>query len=184
MLVLNFNPFPNLESERLLLRRIDENDVKEIFEMRSDAENMKYIPRPLVKNHEEALEHLAMIDSGIEKNEAINWGITVKRSSKLLGIIGFYRTKHEHYRSEIGYMLLPEIHGKGTASEAVGIVVEFGFNEMKLHSIEAIIDPENGASEKVLQKNGFVKEGHLKENEFYDGKFIDSVIYSRLNTKF
>ena len=110
MLVLNFNPFPNLESERLLLRRIDENDVQEIFEMRSDAENMKNIPRPLVKNHEEALEHLAMIDSGIEKNEAINWGITVKGSSKLLGIIGFYRTKHEDYRSEIGYMLLPEIH--------------------------------------------------------------------------
>ena len=183
MLVLNFNPFPNLESDRLLLRRIDENDLKEIFVMRSDAENMKYIPRPLLKNHEEALEHFAMIDSGIEKNESINWAITIKGSSKLLGIIGFYRTKHEHYRSEIGYMLLPEIHGKGIASEAVGIVVEFGFKEMKLHSIEAIIDPENGASEKVLQKNGFVKEGHLKENEFYDGKFLDCFIYSRLNTK-
>ena len=111
MLILNFNPFPNLESERLLLRRIDKNDMLEIFAMRSDAENMKYIPRPLVKNHEEALEHLAMIDSGIENNEAINWAITIKGSSKLLGIIGFYRTKHEHYRSEIGYMLLPEIHG-------------------------------------------------------------------------
>jgi ribosomal-protein-alanine N-acetyltransferase len=52
---------------------------------------------------------------------------------------------------------------------------------MKLHSIEAVIDPENAASEKVLQKNGFVKEAHLKENEFYDGTFIDSVIYSRLS---
>ena len=181
MLVLNFNPFPNLESDRLLLRRIDKNDVQEIFAMRSDAETMKYIPRPLVKNNEEALEHLAMIDSGIENNEAINWAITIKGSSKLLGIIGYYRTKHEHYRSEIGYMLLPEIHGKGIASEAVGIVVEFGFHEMKLHSIEAVIDPRNGASEKVLQKNGFIKEAHLKENEFFEGKFIDSVIYSKLN---
>lgn len=181
MLVFNFNPFPNLESERLLLRRINENDVKEIYEIRSDAENMKYISRPLVKNLEEALAHLAMINSGIEKNEAINWAITIKGNSRLLGIIGFYRTKHEHYRSEIGYMLLPEIHGIGIASEAVGIVVNFGFEEMKLHSIEAIIDPKNGASEKVLQKNGFIKEAHLKENEFYDGKFIDSVIYSRLN---
>ena len=181
MLVLNFNPFPNLESDRLLLRRIDKNDVQEIFAMRSDAETMKYIPRPLVKNNEEALEHLTMIDSGIENNEAINWAITIKGSSKLLGIIGYYRTKHEHYRSEIGYMLLPEIHGKGIASEAVGIVVEFGFHEMKLHSIEAVIDPRNGASEKVLQKNGFIKEAHLKENEFFEGKFIDSVIYSKLN---
>jgi ribosomal-protein-alanine N-acetyltransferase len=79
-------------------------------------------------------------------------------------------------------MLLPEIHGKEIASEAVGIVVEFGFNEMKLHSIEAVIDPRNSASEKVLQKNGFIKEAHLKENEFFEGEFIDSVIYSRLNT--
>jgi ribosomal-protein-alanine N-acetyltransferase len=181
MLVLNFNPFPNLESDHLLLRRIVEGDAQEIFALRSDAENMKYIPRPLVKNHEEALGHLAMIDSGIEKNEAINWAITIKGSSKLLGIIGFYRTKHEHYRSEIGYMLLPEIHGKGIAAEAVGIVTKFGFNEMKLHSIEAVIDPRNGASEKVLQKNGFVKEAHFKENEFFEGKFLDSVIYSKLN---
>ena len=181
MLTLNFNPFPNLESKRLVLRRMDKIDVKEIFAMRSDPEIMKYIPRPLAKNEEEALEHLALIDSGLEKNEAINWAITIKGSSKLVGIIGFYRTKHEDYRSEIGYILLPEVNGKGIASEAVEIVVEFGFNEMNLHSIEAVIDPENIASEKVLQKNGFVKEGHFKENGFFNGKFIDSVVYSRLN---
>jgi len=51
---------------------------------------------------------------------------------------------------------------------------------MKLHSIEALIDPDNIASEKVLQKNGFVKEEYLNENEFFDGKFLDTVIYSRL----
>ena len=181
MLTLNFNPFPNLESKRLMLRRMDKIDVKEIFAMRSNPEIMKYIARPLAKNEEEALEHLALIDSGIEKNEAINWAITIKDSSKLVGIIGFYRTKHEDYRSEIGYILLPEVHGKGIASEAVEIVVDFGFNEMKLHSIEAVIDPENIASEKVLQKNGFIKEGHFKENGFFDGKFIDSVVYSLLN---
>jgi ribosomal-protein-alanine N-acetyltransferase len=51
---------------------------------------------------------------------------------------------------------------------------------MQLHSIEAIIDPENRASERVLQKSGFVKEAHILENEFYDGKFLDTVIYSLL----
>ena len=66
-------------------------------------------------------------------------------------------------------------------SEAINEVVNYGFEVMQLHSIEAIIDPENFASEKVLQKNGFVKEAHLKENEFYDGRFLDTVIYSILN---
>jgi ribosomal-protein-alanine N-acetyltransferase len=78
-------------------------------------------------------------------------------------------------------MLLPEFNGKGIVSEAVQEVVNYGFDVMKLHSIEAIIDPLNDASAKVLEKNGFVKEAHLRENEFYEGRFLDTVIYSLLN---
>ena len=162
MLEFNFTPFPILETERLLLRRVDNKDVNEVFSMRSNAETMKYIPRPLVNNNEEALAHIALLDSGLEKNEAINWAITFKGENKLLGIIGFYRTKFEDYRSEIGYMLLSENHGKGIASEAVERALDYGFNKMNLHSIEAIIDPGNKESERVLLKNGFVKEGHIK----------------------
>lgn len=180
MLTINFTPFPNLETERLVLRRVDKNDVNEIFSLRSNVETMKYIPRPLVKNIEDALEHIAMIDSKIEANEGINWAITLKGNPKLIGIIGHYRIKPEHFRAEIGYMLLPEFQGKGIISEAIKKTVDYGFNEMGLHSIEAIIDPENTASAIVLEKNNFVKEAHLKENEFYEGRFLDTVIYSLL----
>ncbi|MBG6110094.1 ribosomal-protein-alanine N-acetyltransferase [Flavobacterium sp. CG_23.5] len=181
MLTINFTPFPNLETERLLLRRVNKDDVNEIFALRSNPETMKYIPRPLVKTNDDALEHIALIDAKIESNEGINWAITLKDNPKLIGIIGHYRIKPEHFRAEIGYMILPEYNGKGIVSEAVKEVVTYGFNEMKLHSIEAIIDPENFGSEKVLQKCGFVKEAHFKENEFYEGRFLDAVIYSILN---
>ena len=181
MLAINFTPFPILETERLLLRRITENDVNEIFALRSDPETMKYIPRPLVKSVDEAVEHIAIIDSKIINNEGINWAITFKDSTKLIGIIGHYKIKSEHFRAEIGYMLLPKYNGKGIITEAVKEVVKYGFNEMKLHSIEALIDPDNFKSERVLQKCSFVKEAHLKENEFYEGRFLDTVIYSILN---
>ena len=181
MLTINFHPFQNLETERLLLRRIDTNDAEAILELRGNPETMKYIPRPLAKDLEDALGHVAMINDKIENNEGINWGITLKGNPKLIGIIGHYRIKPENYRAEIGYMILPEFHGMGISSEAIKAVVDYGFNEMKLHSIEAIIDPENIASERVLQKNGFVKEAHLKENEYYEGRFWDTVIYSLLN---
>lgn len=181
MIDINFAPFPNLETERLFLRRVAKEDVNEIFKLRSDTETMKYIPRPLVKTKEDALEHINLIDSKIESNEGINWAITLKGNPKLIGIIGHYRIKPEHFRAEIGYMLLPEFHGKGIISEAINEVVNYGFRIMKLHSIEAIIDPDNFASEKVLLKNGFVKEAHLKENEYYEGRFLDTVIYSILN---
>jgi len=181
MIDINFTPFPNLETERLQLRRVVNDDVNEIFALRSDKETMKYIPRPLVKTKEDALEHIALIDSKIDNNEGINWAITLKNDPKLIGLIGHYRIKPEHYRAEIGYMLLPEYHGKGIITEAIKETVKYGFEIMKLHSIEAVIDPKNLASEKVLQKSGFVKEAHLKENECFEGRFLDTVIYSILN---
>jgi ribosomal-protein-alanine N-acetyltransferase len=181
MLEFNFSPFPIIETERLLLRRIINDDVNEVFELRSNPETMKYIPRPLVKNTEDAFEHIAMIEDKIVTNIGINWGITLKDSSKLLGIIGYYRMQPGNYRAEIGYILLPEFHRKGIIPEAVNRLIRYGFDDLKLHSIEAVIDPENFASEKVLQKCGFIKEAHFKESEFYEGRFLDKVIYSLLD---
>ena len=181
MLTVNFHPFHNLETERLILRRVDNNDYKEVLSLRSNPETMKYIPRPLLKNDDDALAHILMIETKIQNNEGINWAITIKGDPKLIGVIGHYRIQLENYRAEIGYMILPEFNGQGIVTEAVKEVVKYGFEIMKLHSIEAVIDPDNVASANVLEKNGFVKEAHLKENEFHEGRFYDSVIYSILN---
>ena len=164
----------------MLLRRLVNEDINEVFALRSNKKLMQFIPRPFSKTKEGAMEHIALINSKIEINEGINWAITLKTNPKLIGIIGHYRLKPEHYRFEIGYMILPEYHGKGIMTEAIKEIVNYGFEIMKLHSIEALIDPRNLASEKVLQKNGFVKEAHFIENKYYDGNFLDSVIYSRL----
>lgn len=184
MLEINFHPFQNLETKRLFLRRIDENDVAEVLALRGNPEIMKYIPRPLAKTEENALEHITMINEKIDTNIGINWGITIKGNPKIIGIIGHYRIQPENHRAEIGYMSLPEYNGKGYITEAIKAVVTYGFEQMNLHSIEAVIDPENIASERVLQKNGFVKEAHILENEYWEGKFWDTVIYSLLKRNF
>lgn len=181
MSAFSFLPFQNLESERLLLRQITPDDVNEIFALRSNPETMKYIPRPLATTKDDAMGHIKMIQDKIVSNEGINWAITEKGNPKMIGIIGHYRIRWEHFRSEIGYMLLPEYQGKGIITEAIQLLVDYGFNEMNMHSLEAIIDPENTASARVLEKNNFVKEAHFKENEFYEGKFLDAVVYSLLN---
>jgi ribosomal-protein-alanine N-acetyltransferase len=181
MMTVIFEPFPLLETDRLVLRRIGEGDVDCIFRMRSNPEVMKYVPRPLVTTGAQALEHIRLIDKNVKENQGINWAMTLKGNDQMMGIIGLYVIRKEHFRAEIGYMILPEFQNCGYISEAIGRVLEYGFEELKLHSVEAIIDPENLASEKVLQKNGFVKEAHLRENEFWDGKFLDTVIYSILH---
>jgi ribosomal-protein-alanine N-acetyltransferase len=184
MLEINFHPFKNLESKRILLRRVIETDVDEIFELRSNPETMKFIPRPLAKTKEDALIHLKTIDENIENNKGINWAITLKGNPKLIGIIGHYRLQPENHRCEIGYMILPQYNGQGIVTESIQLILEYGFDDLQMHSIEAVIDPENKASERVLQKNGFVKEAHILENELWDGKFWDTVIYSILKRNF
>ena len=156
--MFNFLPFQNLESQRLLLRQINVDDVNEVFQLRSNPQTMQYIPRPLATTTEEALYHIKMIQDKIETNEGINWAVTLKGDNKLIGIVGHYRIKWEHFRSEIGYMILPEYNGKGIVTEVVGLLLDYGFNTMNMHSIEAVIDPRNTASRRVLEKNGFVKE--------------------------
>lgn len=180
---INFTPFPNLETKRLELRRIDNQDVDEIYVLRSDTAIMKYIPRPLVKTKGQALEHIANINAKIDSNEGINWGITLKGNTTLIGIIGFYRIDVENHRAEIGYMLHPDHSSKGIISEAVNHLIEFGFNKMQLHTIEGVIDPDNSASAKVLERNGFIKEGHFKEKQYFEGRFYDSAVYSLVNPK-
>jgi ribosomal-protein-alanine N-acetyltransferase len=181
MLEFNFTPFPNLETQRLKLRRLKITDVNEILALRSNPEIMKYIPRPLITTKEEALEFISTMDANINANSLINWAITTKENDLLIGMIGFYRTKPEDFRSEVGYILSGDFQGKGIITESLKRVIQFGFEVLKLNSIEAVIDPENFGSEKVLLKNNFVKEGHFKEHVFFEGKFLDSVFYSLLN---
>ena len=181
MLELNFSPFPEIKTESLLLRRMTDTDAPEIWFLRSDETVMKYIDREKPKSQEEALAFINMVNANIDKNESIMWAIALKENpGTLIGNIGFWRIINQHYRSEIGYMLHPDFWGKGIMKEALQAAADFGFNEMKLHSIEAHINPDNIASGMLLEKAGFIREAYFKEDFFFRGKFIDTAIYSLL----
>lgn len=184
MLKLNFSPFPNLESERLCFRKLTLDDAPEVFKLRGDKKIMEFIPRPLATSIEEAIDHIKLINEKIDSNTDINWAVTEKDSNKCIGIMGFYRTQPEHYRTELGYMIAPEYWGKGYVSEAVNVLLDHAFNTFNFHSIEAVIDSRHIASEKVLIKNGFRKEAHFVEDFFYNNEFSDTVKYGLLKREF
>lgn len=87
----------------------------------------------------------------------------------------------EHYRAEIGYSLLPDYWSKGYMAEAARCAIDYGFSMLNFHSIEANVNPNNAASIRLLEKMNFVREAYFRENFYYDGKFLDSAIYSLLN---
>jgi ribosomal-protein-alanine N-acetyltransferase len=181
MLCPNFSPFPEIQTERLLLRRMTTNDAEEILYLRSNDDVMKYIDRERTKSIEDAKSFLDKIDASLNSNNGIMWGISLKENpGKLIGNIGYWRLIKEHYRAEVGYMLHPSFWKKGIMKEALLRVIDFAFDEMNLHSIEANINPGNAASAMLLESTGFIKEAYFKEDFFFNGAFHDTIIYSRL----
>lgn len=181
MVKLDFSVFPILESPRFTLRALSTDDADEMFLLRSDPDLMKYIPRPLATSLEDIHQHIEMMTEMVRKNEGIIWAITYRENTNLLlGTIGLYRINVENSRAEVGYMLLKEYQNKGVISETMDIVLGYAFKHLNFHSIQAVIDPSNIASENVLIKSKFKKEAHLREYEYFDGRYWDSVIYSIL----
>ena len=142
---------------------------------------MKYIDRPRAKSIEDARMLISKMDEALVKNEGITWGITLKPDLKIIGTIGYWRIMKEHFRAEIGYQLHFDLQGKGIMQEALIKVLDYGFNIMQLHSIEANVNPNNLASIKFLEKNNFIREAYFKENYYFNGQFLDSAIYSFIN---
>jgi ribosomal-protein-alanine N-acetyltransferase len=180
MLDVNFNPFPELKTERLLLRKVTDADTEQIFKLRSDEKVMKYIGKKPIATMDEARDWVKLIRDSLENNSGITWGISEIENTSLIGTIGLWRIIKENYRAEIGYMLQPQYWKKGLTKEAILKVADYGFHQMKLHSIEAHISPQNLASARVLEKTGFVREAYFKEDFFFGNKFEDTAIYSLL----
>ena len=182
MLTPNFNPFPVIETERLLMRHIHVSDIEEIFILRSDPIINKNSLRPLITEKAEAFDFIKKIEAMVEKNEGISWVICEKEvPEKVIGHIGIWRLMKEHYRGEIGYLLHTDFQGKGMMTEALKASIDYGFNQLKLHSIEAHVSPLNQPSINILERNHFIREGYFKEDFFAKGKFHDSIVYSLIN---
>jgi ribosomal-protein-alanine N-acetyltransferase len=181
MLSPDFSPFPELATDRLLLRQLVMADAPAVQRLRSNVDVMKYINRPLTLTVADAEKWIAVIMESLEKNEGITWSVCLKENAaENVGSVGLWRIEKENHRAEIGYMLEPALHGKGIMYEAIQKVVDYGFREMNLHSIEGRIDPRNIASGAVLKKAGFVQEAHFKENYYLRDHFADTAVFSLL----
>lgn len=185
MLNFNFNnPFPVLETERLILRRVRNSDRQEMFEIRSNRETMQYIPRPLANTVEDAEKVIDMINGFVERNERINWAITEKGVDKMMGVIGYVRMNEDAHRSEVGYVMHHAYLRKGFAAEALEAVIKYGFEVMNLHSIEAIIRPDNNASINLVERFGFVREALFKDYVFHQKQYFDEAVYSLIDPSY
>jgi ribosomal-protein-alanine N-acetyltransferase len=176
-----FKPFARLETDRFVLREITQDDAGSLFEIFSNPDVIEYWSHPPYESIDQARDLIERIRAGLASGEGVEWGITPRDDERrLLGKCGFHRWHKRHYRAEIGYSLGRSSWGQGIMKEALPRILSFGFQAMRLHSVEAQVDPGNARSIRTLERLGFVKEGHFKENFFVGGRFFDTLVFSLL----
>lgn len=131
---------------------------------------------------EDALEEIAWYDSIIEEGTGVRWGITLTGQDEVISSCGFLNVSAKHQRAEIGFELSSNHWGRGIAGEALRAVVRHGFTQLGFHRIEALVEPANTASQQLLERVGFTREGLLRGYEFTRGKYDDLYMYSLLET--
>ncbi|MCG6913269.1 GNAT family N-acetyltransferase [bacterium BMS3Abin03] len=175
-----FKIFPKLESKRLYFRRMNLSYAKDIHQIRSNNDVMKFMDVTRTKSVNDAKRLIRNVREDYKNEKGVSWAIIEKNLKSFIGYAGFWRMQPQHCRGEIGYALKPEYWGKGFMTEALKTIIDFGFHKMNLHSIEANVNPKNQKSKKLLKRLGFRKEAYFRENYLFEGKFLDSEIYSLL----
>ena len=172
----------SLSTARLTLCPLRADDAWPLFTMYSDAAFMRYWSFPLMKRFEQAVDYVAHRLQGSAAEIEIVWSVELTATHEVIGICSLFNLEMAAQRAEIGFGLQSAYWGKGYMSEAARAVVDCGFDVLRLHRIEADIDPRNRASARVLEKLGFVREGLLRERWIVDGEISDSAIYGLLRT--
>lgn len=173
MTSFTFQTFPRMETERFILRQTEERDIRDLFELYSDDEVIKHTPLLPFSSEDEAWQEMNWYLEIFKAELGIRWLIEEKRSGKVIGTCGFLHYVKEYARTDIGYDLVPSYWRRGIMSEVAAPIVAFGFNSMKLHSIEAKVACSNLASIGLLSKLGFKQGRSLKEFNSENGKWMD-----------
>ncbi len=175
---INFNPFPVLMTDRLVLRKLKMSDDELIFDYQSNKENFKFVDMQVYKDILDAQKYIDKMNFGVENNKWIIWAIADKNTNTILGTISIWNISKKDYKAELGYGLFADNRGKGIMAEALNKVVEYGFNNMGLKIIEAYTNSENKKSINLLKRNGFTKIDSFIETETSTKEPMNMVIYS------
>ncbi|MCY0969992.1 GNAT family N-acetyltransferase [Chryseobacterium wangxinyae] len=147
-----------LETERLILREILQEDAEAFFAMDSNPEVVKYVGIKPLTDISQSVKMIESIRNQYIENGIGRWAVVRKEDKKMVGWSGLKLIKEINNHQNIydlGYRFTPEYWGKGYATETSIAVLNYAFNEMKLNNVFAYADVENYASNHVLKKLGF-----------------------------
>jgi [ribosomal protein S5]-alanine N-acetyltransferase len=176
-----FHTFPQVKTKNLILRRMQGSDSQAIFKILADDEVTRYYDDDAFTDISQASDQIIAWENGFNNKRCIRWGITRKADHDIIGTCGYYGFHTWHMRASIGYELARPFWRQGIMTEALTNLIDFGFREMGLNRIDALVMPENSASIRLLEKLGFHNDGLLREYENWGDKgYVDLFVLSYL----
>lgn len=172
--------FPILETERLLLKKIEEQDADRFFEIMSRDKVTIYCGMDSLVHPEEAVEMIRSFHTSFTIKHGIRWAIRLKETNEFIGTIGLNNLYLGSKKAELGYELHPDYWRRQLMQEAIRSVVSYAFAELGLYRIGAVTFPENRSSNRLLEKLGFTREGCLRGYLHQRNQSHDAFIYSIL----
>lgn len=180
MLAIKFDAFPTLETKRLRLRELKASDAAALYAIRTHPDVNKYLGREPDEDVHAVERLIGVIQQAYANGDGVHWSITHRHDDTLIGSVTYWNLDKQNYRAELGYLLSPACWRQGLMTEAIEAVLQFGFDEMKLHSVEANTSTDNIGSQKLLLNCGFKQEAHFRENWHFRGTFYDSLVFCKL----
>lgn len=168
-----FSSMPELECDRLVLRKMKKSDAPDMFEYAKNEDVTKYLLWEPHENLWYTEQYLNYVQGRYREGSFYDWGVILKAENKMIGTCGFTRIDTDNNVGEVGYVINPAYRGHSYAVEAVCRVIEFGFNNLELNRIEAKYIVENGASRRVMEKCGMTFEGVARASMLIKGKYRD-----------
>lgn len=162
------------------MRPLIAEDAESIFGIFSDIEVTRFWGHSTFQRFEQAREFIEHAQAGWQTKQLLEWGVTERGQSAVVGTCALANWSVEHRRAEIGYALGRSYWGRGIMSEVLPELIRFGFQEMQLNRIEADTDPRNTRSISSLEKLGFEREGLLRQRYLINDELQDAVVFSLL----
>lgn len=179
-----YGQLPIIETERLLLRKITNDDAMDMYEYTSNEIVSRYVNWNPHKSIGDTKTYIHYVLQQYYLKKIAPWGIQFKENNKLIGTIDFVTWDTVHQTAEIGYAISHLYWGRGLTSEAVQALIELGFTRMELQRIQARCITENIASQRVMEKTNMTYEGTIRKSMLIKGVHRDIKLYSILKEEY
>lgn len=162
------------------MRRFRRSDALSIYQNVKYKEISRYTNIPHPYTLENARSFIRRTHRGLKNGTAYELGVELKNTGQIIGGIGLLKIDRRSKNAEVGYWLSKKYWGQEIASEALKLILDFGFKKLKLMRFYARVMHPNIASMKLLEKAGFKYEGRMRKHIFKNGKWMDELRYAIL----